>query len=342
MHVVQPYPTRWKPSACRYGVRPARSRYRVTTFDPGARLVFTHGRVLQPPLHRLLRQETRADHHRGVRGVRAAGDRRDHHRPVMQVVHSPVQAERSHARRPRSRAGSGSLPAVPPPSPSHRSVPSSALAVRGSLPHEERASRKAALHPESGTRSWGRLRARQARLHRGQVEGQRVGEDGVPRLPGAEEPLGLAVRLHQLHLRLVAPREEEVFERLVVHREEPDRGAVLRGHVRDRRPVGHRQGGEPLPVELHELSHHALRAQHLRDREDEVGGGGAFGSFPGEPEPHHLGNEHGDRLPEHRRLRLDPSDAPADHSQPVDHRRVGVGPDEGVGERLRPAADPSA
>jgi hypothetical protein len=33
----------WKPSASRYGVRPARSKYSLTTFDPGARLDFTQG-----------------------------------------------------------------------------------------------------------------------------------------------------------------------------------------------------------------------------------------------------------------------------------------------------------
>src|SRR5437867_10830392 len=43
MHVVQPYPTRLNPSSSRYGVNPALFRYSVTTFDPGARLVFTHG-----------------------------------------------------------------------------------------------------------------------------------------------------------------------------------------------------------------------------------------------------------------------------------------------------------
>src|SRR5713226_1477153 len=48
MHVVQPYPTRLKPSFSRYGVRPALFRYSVTTFDPGARLVFTHGWLESP------------------------------------------------------------------------------------------------------------------------------------------------------------------------------------------------------------------------------------------------------------------------------------------------------
>src|SRR6476646_5618919 len=48
MHVVQPYPTRWKPSFSRYGISPDLTRYSVTTFDPGARLVFTHGLLVSP------------------------------------------------------------------------------------------------------------------------------------------------------------------------------------------------------------------------------------------------------------------------------------------------------
>src|SRR5215510_14980826 len=48
MHVVQPYPTRLKPSASRYCCRSAFARYSVTTFEPGARLVFTHGLRVSP------------------------------------------------------------------------------------------------------------------------------------------------------------------------------------------------------------------------------------------------------------------------------------------------------
>src|SRR5688572_19155163 len=48
MQVVQPYPTRLKPSSSRYPVRPAALRYSVTTLEPGARLLFTHGLRLNP------------------------------------------------------------------------------------------------------------------------------------------------------------------------------------------------------------------------------------------------------------------------------------------------------
>src|SRR3977135_2643639 len=48
MQVVQPYPTRWNPSLSRYGVNPPSFGPSVTPFDPGARLVFTHGRLDKP------------------------------------------------------------------------------------------------------------------------------------------------------------------------------------------------------------------------------------------------------------------------------------------------------
>src|ERR687891_2820438 len=48
MQVVQPKPTRLKPSWSRYGCKPDFSRYSATTCDPGAREVFTHGLVLSP------------------------------------------------------------------------------------------------------------------------------------------------------------------------------------------------------------------------------------------------------------------------------------------------------
>src|SRR5699024_5157097 len=42
IHVVQPYPTRLKPSLSKYGINPASSRYRVKTLEPGANEVLTY------------------------------------------------------------------------------------------------------------------------------------------------------------------------------------------------------------------------------------------------------------------------------------------------------------
>ena len=66
----------------------------------------------------------------------------------------------------------------------------------------------------------------------------------------------------------------------------------------------------------------------------EVGRGRALGQRAGQLEADDLRHEHRERLAEHRRLRLDPADAPAEHAEAVHHRRVRVGADERVGERL--------
>ncbi|MNM93463.1 hypothetical protein D3C81_1058370 [compost metagenome] len=52
----------------------------------------------------------------------------------------------------------------------------------------------------------------------------------------------------------------------------------------------------------------------------------------GELEADHLGNQHRHWLAEHRCLRLDAADAPAEYAEAVDHGGVRVGADQGVGE----------
>ena len=73
--------------------------------------------------------------------------------------------------------------------------------------------------------------------------------------------------------------------------------------------------------------------QDLRHRQHEIGRGRALRQPAGEPEADDLRHEHRQRLAEHRRLRLDAADAPAEHAEPVHHRRVRVGADERVRER---------
>ena len=83
--------------------------------------------------------------------------------------------------------------------------------------------------------------------------------------------------------------------------------------------------------EFDELADHALLAQHLGDGEHQVGRGDALLELAGEPEADHLGQQHRDRLAEHRRFGLDAADAPAEHAEAVDHRGVRIGADAGVG-----------
>ena len=171
----------------------------------------------------------------------------------------------------------------------------------------------------------------------GRLDGREVEVDhlGVRRrlVRVVPERVLLAVRLDERDSLLRTTGELEIPQRLGIHGEEPARRPVFRRHVPDRRAVGERQGLEPVPEVLDELPHDARLPQDLRHREDEVGRGRALGERAGQPEPDDLWDQHRDRLAEHRRLCLDPADSPPEHAEAVDHRRVRVGPDQGVGVR---------
>ena len=145
------------------------------------------------------------------------------------------------------------------------------------------------------------------------------------------EALRLRVGLDEGDLLLAATGHPQVAQGLVVDREDRDGRAVLRAHVADGRAVGQRDRRDALAVELDELADHAVLAQHLGDGQDQVGRGRALGQLAAELEADDLRDEHRHRLAEHRGLGLDAADAPAEHAEPVDHRGVRVGADQGVG-----------
>jgi hypothetical protein len=127
-----------------------------------------------------------------------------------------------------------------------------------------------------------------------------------------------------------AAGELEVADGLVVDREDGRGRAEFGAHVADRRAVRERHGGHAVAVELHELADHTVLAQQLRNGEHEVGRGGALGHRAGQLEPDDPRDQHRDRLAEHGGLRLDAADAPTEHAETVDHRRVRVGADHSV------------
>jgi len=183
--------------------------------------------------------------------------------------------------------------------------------------------------PPSGTRSWGRRGP--ARL--GEIEAERIRVLCFRRGGVVEQPLLPRVGLDHPDSRLVTTREPEIAKGLRVDRENAARGAVLGGHVRDRGAVGDGQRREPRSVEFHELPDDPFLPEQFGHGEHEVGGRGPLAKRAAQAEADHLGHEHGDRLAEHRSLRLDAADAPAEHAEPVDHGRVGVGADQRVGVR---------
>ena len=260
------------------------------------------GLDLEPLLHRFLRHQPGGEHHRGVGGVGAGGDGGDHHLAVLQLHPFSVDL-RLH----RSASGDASLFFQ-------------RLQI-GFKPRLGVAQLDAVLGP---------LGAGDAGHDGGEIQLQGL---GVVRHPAvvAPHPLGLGVGFHQGHLLLAATGEAQVVQSLFVDGEETAGGAVLGAHVGDGGAVSHGQVAQGLAVELHELAHHAMLAQPLDDGEHQVGGGGPLGQFAGEPHAHHLGNEHGDGLPQHGGLRLDAAHAPAQHPQAVDHGGMGVGAHHGVG-----------
>lgn len=145
------------------------------------------------------------------------------------------------------------------------------------------------------------------------------------------EALLLGVRLDERQLLLAAAGEAQVVHRHAVDREDRRRGSELRAHVADRGAVRERDRCDAFPVELDELADDAVLAQLLRDGEHHVGRGDARGDLARELEADDARDEHRDGLSEHGGLGLDATDAPAEHAEAVDHRRVRVGADARVG-----------
>jgi hypothetical protein len=87
----------------------------------------------------------------------------------------------------------------------------------------------------------------------------------------------------------------------------------------------------PSPWYSTNFPDHARVAQPLGDVQDQVGRGDAFAQPAVEMHAHHVGHQQVDRLAEHRRLGFDSADAEADHPEAIDHWRVRVGADQGVG-----------
>ena len=214
---------------------------------------------LQPALDGLLRQDAGRDHHRGIRGVGAARDRGDHDRAVGD----------------RRRASATAV--VVAPFACSSTTGSSATAAFFLAGRAAWSSLSAAandvLASRSGTRSCGRRGPARlgSTVERSSSSVSEYAASGAPGL--AEHPLGPGVRLDQPD-RLRRPAGElEISERLDVDREQAAGRSVLGGHVGDRRPVGERQVRQPVPVVFDELPDHPLLAEHLRDRQHEVGRG---------------------------------------------------------------------
>ncbi len=249
----------------------------------------------------LFRHQACRDQHGGVGGVGARGDGRDHHVAVTDLV-----------------IGASHL----------------GLLVLVGFGHAQAAGQfllerlVRTLQHDAVLRALGAGDGRHDGL---KVEFQRIGEHGVRRFGMTEHALCLQVFRRQLDAVFLTAGLAQVIQRQVINREEAAGRAIFRGHVGDGRTVGNRQVVKGGAEEFDKLADNALLAQHLRDRQHEVGGGRPLGQLANQLEADHIGDEHGDRLAQHRGFRLDPANAPAQNAHAVDHGGVAVRAEQGVG-----------
>ena len=144
------------------------------------------------------------------------------------------------------------------------------------------------------------------------------------------QPLRLGVGLDEGDLLVGPAGQPQVLHGLLVDREDRRGGPELGAHVADGRPVGQRDRADAGAVELHELADNAVLAQHLGDRQDDVGRRGARRDLTGQLEADDARDQHRHRLAEHGGFGLDAADAPAEHADAVDHGGVRVGADAAV------------
>ena len=192
---------------------------------------------------------------------------------------------------------------------------------------EERLLRRRERHPVLRA-----ARACERRLDVAQIELDDLRVGRVVRRIVPEQIL-LAVRLDERDALRAPPGQLEVVERDLVDGEEAARRAVFGRHVPEGRPVGERQRRNTLTEVLDELADDTGLAEDLGHRQHEVGRGRTFRQRSAQLEADDLRHEHRERLAEHRGLRLDPADPPAEDAETVDHRRMRVRPDQSVGER---------
>ena len=251
MQVVQPKPTRLKPSLSRSFCRPDLLKIFADHLRAG-RERGLHPRLDRKALgHRLAGEQPGGDHHARVGRVGAGRDRRDHHVAVAERVLAVLDR--------------------------HALVHFAALAEF--LVHRLG---KAALHLLERHAVLRTLRAGKRRLDRAELELEHVGEDRILRGLGVVHALRLGVGQHQRDAIGRAAGVAQIADGVVVDRKEAAGGAVFGRHVAERGAVRDRQARQAGAEIFDELADDAALAQHLRHGEHEVGRGDAFLELAGE------------------------------------------------------------
>ena len=176
------------------------------------------------------------------------------------------------------------------------------------------------------------LRPRQGGFNRAEVKFQRIGKHRIGHAFLTEHALRLEVFARQVDAMFVTARQAQIFQRRVIHREEAAGRAIFGRHIADGRTIRERQMRQTRAEEFNKLADHALLAEHLRDRQHQIGSGDTFLHRTGQLEADDIGDEHGNRLAEHGGFRFNPAHTPAQHAKAIDHGGVAIRAIAGIGE----------
>ncbi len=181
------------------------------------------------------------------------------------------------------------------------------------------------------------------RKRRRKVEMQRFGVVwlwgiGIGRGQRTKQVLLLRVSFDQIDFGSVAAGFTQKRERLLVDGEEAHRGADSGAMLATRARSATFNLAKAGPKNSTNLSTTPSPAEDLGHGEDQVGGACTRAAIRRSARSRPPRAKHVERLAEHDRLGLDPADAPAEHAQPVDHRRVASVPTTVSGRPTGPSA----
>ena len=148
----------------------------------------------------------------------------------------------------------------------------------------------------------------------------------------AEHFLGSKIIFERQALFLAAASSPQVIHRLLINWKISHGRAVLGRHVSNRGAIRHRKRCGAFAIKLDKFADHFLRAQQLRDVQDEIRRGNALAQLPAHVHAHHFRRQKINRLPKHAGFRFNATHAPANHAKTVNHGRVGIRADKSVGQ----------
>merc|ERR1719270_768348 len=141
---------------------------------------------------------------------------------------------------------------------------------------------------------------------------------------------GLHVLLNILNNFLISARLFQIIQTSLIHGKESNCCSVFWTHIGNGSSVSNTQLGHALSKELDKFANHSNLSKMLGDGENNIRGGHMRPWRTCDLVSHHLGQNHGDGLPQHHGLGLDTTHTPSNNSEAIDHGGVTICADHAV------------